>query len=254
MLLSHGTKGTADSLLWIAEYLAGQGYWVVGVDHPDDSWPDATASGLIKVWDRPRDISDILTQLSQTPRFASYIDFTRVAALGHSSGGYTALALAGARYNAAQLSTHCASADAMPACALADKKALAKVDFSTAQDNYRDPRIKAVVSLAPAVVPALTTPSLSAIDIPVLLVVSEHDELLDNTPASATQWLPNVQLVSVSQVGHFVYLAECNSLGFEFAKQICTESVSGLRFKVHQQLQPKITAFLEQQLNTNQER
>ena len=106
------------------------------------------------MWDRPQDLSEIFTQLQQDPRYTPYIDFNRTAALGHSSGGYTALALAGARYSNKQLAAHCQSSDAMPAFDLVDKNAKLDIDFSKAADDYSDKRIKAIVSLAPAVSPA----------------------------------------------------------------------------------------------------
>ncbi|MGI9286923.1 MAG: alpha/beta hydrolase family protein [Pseudomonadales bacterium] len=248
VMLSHGTGGTAASMLWIAEYLAGHGYWVAGVDHPGDSWPNATPEGLIKVWERPQDLSVIVYQMQQDERFQEQIDFSRVAALGHSSGGYTVLALAGALYNPADLWQHCATKDAMPACNLADKKVMASTDYSSASNSYKDPRFKAAVVMAPAINPGLTQESLSSIDIPIQLIMSERDELLGDTPNRMAKWVPNVTVTSIPAAGHFVYISPCNEIGKGQVAQICADSEGVDRAMIQRKLKSSVLGFLNSEL------
>lgn len=122
-------------------------------------------------------------------------------------------------------------------------------DFLKASDDYSDKRINAIVSLAPAVTPALTTASLSRIDTPVFLITSAQDELLASPSSRNPELIPTTKLISLKQVGHFVYLAECKSLGLQMVEQICDDPDSVDRVSVHQQLQPEILHFLNQQFH-----
>lgn len=55
-----------------------------------------------ELWLRPNDISRVITALQEKPDIAGNTASDRVAVVGHSLGGWTALAIAGARFNAEQ--------------------------------------------------------------------------------------------------------------------------------------------------------
>ena len=245
VLVSHGTGGTVASMLWIAEYLAGHGYWVAAVDHPDDSWPNATPEGLLRLWDRPLDLSRILDGLQQQASIAQYVDFDRTAALGHSSGGYTALALAGARFYPEMMQAHCNSEAAIASCALADKEVLKNLDQSPASLSYRDPRFKAIVSMAPTVGPGLSQESLSSVDVPVLVVIAEQDELLGMSPYRVARSIPDAKVMPVSPAGHFVFLPVCNDIGIAQVAEICVDLPGVDRAAIQSKVKPAVVNFLD---------
>ncbi len=96
-LLSHGSGGTADKLFWLAEYLVQQGVIVIAVNHAGNMTGDNSARGLLAVWLRGQDLSFALNQVAALNEFSGRLDLAKVAAVGHSAGGTTALLLAGAR-------------------------------------------------------------------------------------------------------------------------------------------------------------
>ena len=101
VLLSPGWSMDPSFYAFTAGRLASHGFVVAGLTHPGDG-DFVTGSGVpgAKVmFDRPRDLSFVLTQLlsgsaSRKGRWHRLIDPQAVAAMGHSIGGYGALVLA----------------------------------------------------------------------------------------------------------------------------------------------------------------
>jgi len=100
ILFSHGTPGTPDDYARILERWAREGYVVVAPTYPvsSRSGPDAAADRDQR--DQVRDARFVLDEvlaLDRRPRaaggFEGLLDPKRIAAAGHSQGGFTTLAL-----------------------------------------------------------------------------------------------------------------------------------------------------------------
>jgi predicted dienelactone hydrolase len=61
--------------------------------------------GSVHVWERPKDVSAILDEIMYNPQNYQFIDTNRVAMLGFSVGGYTAMTISGARVDPGIVST-----------------------------------------------------------------------------------------------------------------------------------------------------
>jgi predicted dienelactone hydrolase len=109
VIFSHGLNGCATQSKFLTEAIAGRGYWVVAPNHKDalcsegggigrsaeplknpEQWTDATYA------DRGEDIRAILRALADSAGIPERIDLHHIVLVGHSLGGYTVLALAGA--------------------------------------------------------------------------------------------------------------------------------------------------------------
>ncbi|MBS0027823.1 alpha/beta hydrolase family protein [Chitinophaga sp. 22321] len=95
ILVSHGTGGNRFSLEWLAQHLVQSGFIVAAVDHWGNTSDNKIPIEFIKAWERPQDISFVLTQLLKDKDFNTLIDAQKIGALGFSFGGYTVIALAG---------------------------------------------------------------------------------------------------------------------------------------------------------------
>ena len=89
-VLSHGTGGNRFNQFHIAEFLANNGYIVAAIEHPGDKTFDNGDFGTAKnLYNRPRDIGFTIDALSADTGVGGHIDGQRIAALGHSAGGFT---------------------------------------------------------------------------------------------------------------------------------------------------------------------
>ena len=108
VLISHGTGGHRLGHRGTAVRLAQAGYVVAAPEHAGDSWRDSQHSGTAANWQRrPRQLSAVLDRLLADPAFGPRIDPERIAAVGHSAGGYSVLALVGGLADMTVLLQHC---------------------------------------------------------------------------------------------------------------------------------------------------
>ncbi len=250
ILLSHGTGGTALSLAWFATALAARGFIVAGVNHPGNNAVEPyTVEGFSTWWERARDLSEVLDALLKDSTFGTRIDGNRIGAAGFSLGGYTMIEIAGGITDPAAFMDFCASPKADAICRspsefptlIEDFKKLTKEkpDFLRhASDSYRDPRVRGVFAMAPAMGPALRPVSLTKISIPVEIVAGEGDT---NVPTdSGAKYLaaniPGAKLVIYpGMVGHYVFLDSCTEQGRKSAPILCNDAAGVHRDAIHSQ-------------------
>ena len=96
IMLSHGTGGGRLTMEWLAQGLAQNGFMVAAVDHWGNTYDNKIPLEFLKPWERPLDISFVLTALLANKNIEPAIDPKRIGATGFSFGGYTVIALAGA--------------------------------------------------------------------------------------------------------------------------------------------------------------
>ena len=112
------SHGFAANVAWnsnLLEHYASYGFIVLAPEHTeqfDPSWGDLWKSSI----DRPVDVKQTLDYAEQLTapvgELAGLIDMEHVAVVGHSYGGYTALAIAGAQYDLAAYNARCAQVPA----------------------------------------------------------------------------------------------------------------------------------------------
>ncbi len=221
ILLSHGTGGTELNHHNLATRLARDGYLVAAVRHPGDNWEDRSMITSGRYFsERPRQLSQVLDALLSNPEWKARIPVDRIGAVGHSAGGYSVLALAGAQAEPQRAAQHCRTVQDDPGfCALAKGPAGASgvpatpgVGATAPQPgpvSVSDPRIRAVVALAPMAV-VFTPESLAAIKVPVLVIVAERDVVLNGKyhGGHVVANLPRAQATTAGGAGHFAFMAQ----------------------------------------------
>ncbi len=223
ILLSHGTGGMELNHHNLATRLARDGYLVAAVRHPGDNFQDRSmiATGAY-LSERPRQLSRVLDALLASPEWAPQIPLERIGALGHSAGGYSVLAMAGGQAEGQRSAHHCRTVQDDPGfCALAKAPAASQPPAaqtatvaaapitSPGPVSAADPRVRAVFVMAPMAV-VFTPQSLAAIQVPVRVMMAEHDTVLAGKyhGAYVAANLPKAQATTVAGAGHFAFMAQ----------------------------------------------
>ncbi len=190
VLLSHGTGGTADSMGWLARALACEGYLVLGTNHHGNTGLEPyIAEGFLCWWERAADLSELLSSIGTTRFFANRLDFEQVSAIGFSLGGYTVLALSGARTSLDEFDAWRSAnnitvggpkefpdaADSIPT--LLETSDVFRQSWARHGDDFTDSRIKSVVAIAPApTVRSFVPQSVSQLTTPVTILSGGADQ------------------------------------------------------------------------------
>lgn len=256
VLLSHGDGGGRLNLSWIAEILAGHGYIVATPEHWGNTRRQYTPEAALRAWDRPLDASFVLDALAGDAAWGPRIDRDRIGAGGYSAGGYTALALAGARYEPARMHGYCGGPDAGPDCALPRSADLARIDFTPAGRDYRDARVRAALALAPALGPGLTEDSLRRITVPVLVVAARDDEILPfrHHAGRVGALIPGAAVEALPEGGHFVFMPQCTHVAWVYTylkdHDVCGRRHPAVdRAAVHERLGRRVLRFFDEALS-----
>ncbi|WP_437889418.1 alpha/beta hydrolase family protein [Phytobacter sp. V91] len=262
LLISHGYGGNWRNLNWLASQMAQQGYIVAAVDHPGTTTLNKEKRAAQQLWRRPDDLTLLLSHLLKTPELAGYVDPERIAAAGHSLGGWTVIELAGGLFSVDRFLQDCQTHVTLGGCklkhVLGTDKPESKAPLAASQ---RDTRIKAVVSLDLGLARGFTPESLAQISIPVLVMGAQADSddvparlesgyLFDSLPQNLRRY------VSVTGATHFSFMQMCKP-GVEALIEaqdpgdgiVCRDGGSLTREAIHQQLFTTISQFLNQTLN-----
>lgn len=229
LLLSHGFGGTARVMGWFGIAMARAGYIVVAVDHPGNNAVDKmTVAGAILWWDRAEDLRIALAAVRQDPTIGPHLDLSRLGVAGFSAGGYTALAVSGARTDIAHYIHFCQVNPDDTICGPQPEFVVTKQDAldlfkrpeiaaeaAHASDDHSIPQVRATFVMAPAIVQAFNPDSLAHMHVPVEIMLGEVDQVA--IPATnglvAAKMIPGAVLTLLPAVGHNDFLAACTDLG-----------------------------------------
>ena len=253
ILMSHGSGGSRYDLAWLAEFYTRRGYIVACTTHVGNTYGDTDPVMAYQIWNRPQDMSRVLDHLLQESPWSDFIDRERIVALGHSMGGYTVLALAGARYDYQKARAHCASKQRDPTCDAAPRIDKSKIDYTGSSESYQDPRIKAVVAMAPPVAASIIEESAKQIQIPVMIIAGLKDKLVLPT-VHADRWhrlIGHSSLKILSEADHYSFLGTCSFYAMGVFFRVCRHTGEGERSNLHRAIETWTYAFFQNALDLN---
>lgn len=156
VVISHGTGSTPWVMRDLAAYLVRHGFVVALFAHPGNTRRDDGLSGKPEnLVNRPRHVRVVIDAAFADSSIGSRLTTAGVAVIGHSLGGYTALAAAGGK---PMVLAH---------------EAPEGVPYPLVVES--DVRIRAIVLLAPAAPWLMADGALADVDMPVLMRTGEKD-------------------------------------------------------------------------------
>ena len=185
VVLSHGFGSEPKSFNYLGKHLASYGIAAVAVEHigSDSDYELEILEGAKKraitaeeFIERPLDIHYVLDELEKRnasdPLLKGTLDLNKIGAIGHSLGGYTTLALAGAEINVNRLQEQCPNKKINLNISLLMQ---CRAKELIPQQQLADPRIDAVIAISPIASGILGQESLSKISIPTAIMSGSED-------------------------------------------------------------------------------
>ncbi|MBD2597121.1 alpha/beta hydrolase [Nostoc spongiaeforme FACHB-130] len=206
VVISHGFGANRRFASYLARHLAGYGITVAAIEHPGSNGAAinnaANQGNLAKLLpatefiERPKDVSFLLNELAnlnkQPGQLQGKLNTEKVSVIGHSLGGYTALALVGGEINLGEVRQFCKTSLSL-VDPLGDWLQCAAASLKENKLQLRDERVKSAIALNPLTGKLFGKQGLSRINKPVLILTSTEDAL---TPALNHQIRPFSQLRS----------------------------------------------------------
>ncbi|GAX37188.1 alpha/beta hydrolase [Nodularia sp. NIES-3585] len=204
VVISHGFGANRRFFSYLARHLASHGITVAAIEHPgSNSVAINNASNQMNLAqllpasefiERPKDVSFLLNELeklnTQSGQLQGKLNTEQVNVIGHSLGGYTALALVGGEVDLKELREFCKTSLSFGESP-GDWLQCAAASLKENQPSLQDQRVKSAIALNPLVGKLFGTNGLTKITKPVLILAGTEDAL---TPPLTHQIRPFNQL------------------------------------------------------------
>jgi predicted dienelactone hydrolase len=259
VVISHGSGGNAANLSWLADALAQAGFVVAIPNHPGTTSGDSHPDQTVQIWNRPADLSAVLTSVLDGPDWKGRIDRKHVSLAGFSLGGYAVLATAGARVNADDFARYCdANNEPISDCAWYAKGGvdLHQLDAPRFNQSNRDSRFAAVVAIDPALAQAYVPESLAAIPVPALVInLGTPRTIPAGVDGSAlVKHIPGAAYRAIADAYHPSFLGVCKPdwkavLAAEGETEpLCDDAGGRPRTAIHDEISGMVVGFLKETL------
>jgi predicted dienelactone hydrolase len=195
IVISHGVAEDRATYAYLAEHLASYGFAVATVEHVGGDANRfrkyfsglAPAPAATELLQRPRDVSFFLDELqrrAQSDPSLRQVDVQQVGLVGHSLGGYTVLALAGAQIDFDRVKLLCNPNRSLNLSVLLQCRAK---ELKPQRYALQDPRVKAIFAISPLDNTIFGKQGMSQIRVPVFMMGGTDDII---TPAVPEQIYP----------------------------------------------------------------
>lgn len=226
VVLSHGYRGNWSNQMWLASALADQGYIVAAVNHPGSTTHDRSPQAAAQLWQRPVDLRRVIEAVVAQPGKFGAVAPQRIAVVGHSLGGWTALEIAGARFDPERFAEDCKAHAQLASCNVyrqMNPASTAQGKADLAADRRYEP-VSAIVSLDLGLSRGMTDASLAALPVPALVIAAgapsedlpaqlESADLAKRLPAATTRY------VEINDATHFSFTSICKPGAIEMLEE-----------------------------------
>lgn len=249
IVISHGKGGSLLGHHDVATELAKEGFVVATFNQPGDSFGDEKESQNLKIFEaRPADASRVITYMLETWPQRAKLDSGKIGVFGFSRGGYTALALAGAKPSIPATTARLCPRGSFFATGLCRALKSKEASLNPQPDN----RVKAAVVVDP--LNLFDEHGLKSARIPIQLWASElgGDGVNLSHIEEVRRGLPSEPDFKVARgAGHFAYLAPCPPEFKKEAPPLCNDPPGFDRISWHQKMNALVVDFFKKKLNSS---
>ena len=268
VVMSHGFASDRRFLRYLSKHLTSYGITVVSVEHPGSDIHALlkTATGINssqilpseEFIDRPQDISFVLNKLTllneNTRKFKGKFNTQEVSIIGHSFGGYTALALGGASLDLKTLRSFCQKESPLKRSP-ADWLQCAAGELPYPQRNFQDNRIRQIIIFNP-IIGELFGNNLSQIKVPTLILSASDDGI---TPTISHQLKPFQELskekyLIMAMGGTHMSVTDMNSMNSMMGQSTLVREIMGEKAEPVRRLVRGVSLAFIQQLTEEKSR
>lgn len=246
IIMSHGHGGSYAGHADTATALAEAGFVAAALTHTGDNWADMSMGA--RIWERPRQLKVLTDYMLAGWRDHGHVDAGRIGAFGFSAGGFTVLVEAGAEPDLRKVEGHCRDHPGFETCQIVR---LQPLPYDTKVSWTHDPRIRAVVSAAPAIGFTFGRDGLAKVRQPVQLWRAENDQVL---PApyyaeAVRDALPgNPEFHIVANAGHYDFIQACSPALAKAVPMICQSAPGFDRAAFHAEFNQQVVGFFKRTL------
>ncbi len=253
IVISHGAGGFSLNHRDLAMALASHGYVVAAPTHPRGKGNDISGVG---VWiGRPKQVSRVIDAVLEDTVLGPHVQRERIGVVGHSNGGFTALAVAGARPSPRAIIGHCQQhPDDAKFCSYGGSAAREATQKVGAIPDARDPRVRAIVLMAPNVAP-FTGEALAQVAVPVRVYGAERDDLTlvrYHAEPLVKALPPQTEYVLVKGAGHFSFMTSFPRVLKIVAGEAARDPEGFDRDAMHEVMNPEVVSFFDRKLRAGE--
>lgn len=252
VVLSHGGGGSFESHYDTALAMAHAGFVAAAVSHAGDTYDDQ--SQVLRLWRRPAQLRRLVSYMLEEWPDRDLLDKGRVGAFGFSNGGFTVLVTAGGVPDLSTTGPYCKVHPDHDLCR--GLKAAGVDPGQVGRDApagawVADPRVKAIVVVAPAFGFAFDRAGLKNVHIPIQLWRAAEDRHQPNPDyeEAVRRALPRPpEYHVVAGAGHYDFLPPCAARQAALRPNICEDPSDFDRAAFHKAFNAEIVRFFRANL------
>jgi predicted dienelactone hydrolase len=248
VVISHGGGGSYASHYDTALALAHAGFVVAAVSHAGDDSDDQ--SQTLKLWRRPAQLRRLVSYMLGEWRARERLDANRVGAFGFSNGGFTVLVAAGGIPDLGKIDPYCRANPGHDLCLALRQAGIGSVAALPVPSGAwtPDPRVRAVVSAAPAFGFTFDRTGLRNVHVPVQIWRAADDRHQPNpwyeeVLRNALPHAPEYHVVAGA--GHYDFLPSCSASLAKAVPQICQDPPDLDRAAFHRTFNARVVRFFQ---------
>jgi predicted dienelactone hydrolase len=252
VVISHGGGASYASHYDTALALAHAGLVAAAVSHAGDDSDDQ--SQVLKLWRRPAQLRRLISYMLGEWPAHDRLDAERIGAFGFSNGGFTVLVAAGGIPDLRKIDPYCRANPGHDLCLALKQAGVGSVVALPIPSGAwtPDPRIRAVVSAAPAFGFTFDRAGLRNVQVPVQLWRAADDRHQPNpwyeeVVRNALPRVPDYHVVA--HAGHYDFLPPCSARLAEAAPQICVDPLGFDRTAFHRVFNAQVVRFFQSALH-----